>query len=212
MTSGSYRELAAPLETPHLRLEQLSPAHVRLLSGPFLGDTDMWRWMLVCAPQSDDDVRAWVDEALARAAEESQASFVIRAADGTALGTTRFLDIRRPDEGLEIGWTMMFAAGRGTFANSLVKLRLVERAFENGFSRVQLKTDARNVRSRAAIAAIGGRFEGVLRSYQRRADGTLRDTAMFSIVAAEWPGVRERLEARVNERLQRSRALHEGDR
>ena len=92
---------------------------------------------------------------------------------------------------------MVFANARGGWVNARAKALMLERAFASGFDRVQLKTDARNLRSRAAIAAIGAMHEGTLRSYQLRADGTLRDSAIFSIVATDWPGVRARLDERV---------------
>jgi RimJ/RimL family protein N-acetyltransferase len=167
-------------------------------------DRELWTWMLVERPSSRDEVRAWIEGALALRERGEQVPFVAELPDGTLAGTSRYLDIRAFDRGVEIGWTMFFAHARGGWINGRAKLLMLGRAFEAGFERVQLKTDARNLRSRGAIAAIGASFEGILRSYQRRADGSLRDTAMFSIVAADWPEVRRTLEARTAERKGRT--------
>ena len=124
----------------------------------------------------------------------SRITFAIRTTAGELAGITSYLDLRAHDGGVEIGNTMMFASHRRTVANTAAKRLLLGHAFECGLDRVALKTDARNLRSRAAIERIGARFEGILRNYQRRADGSLRDTAMFSITASEWPDVRRRLD------------------
>jgi RimJ/RimL family protein N-acetyltransferase len=86
----------------------------------------------------------------------------------------------------------------GTAVNPETKLLLLEHAFEVlGAGRVQLKTDVRNVRSQQAIARLGARYEGTLRRYQRRSDGTVRDTVLFSVLAEEWPAVRDGLRERL---------------
>jgi N-acetyltransferase len=86
----------------------------------------------------------------------------------------------------------------GTAVNPEAKLLMLEVAFDSGFGRVKLQADARNARSRAAIAKLGATFEGIVRRDQRRADGTWRDTAVFSILADEWPAVRDGLRARLS--------------
>jgi N-acetyltransferase len=199
VNATAYERLSAPIVADDLRLVPLQAAHEDALAEAFSED-ELWTWMLVPKPADRAAVRAWLDEALAHADARTQVPWVVEFPDGRLAGTTRFLDLRWHDRGLEIGWTMMFAAARGGWANSRAKRLLLERAFETGFSRVQLKTDSRNVRSRTAIAAIGAQFEGILRSYQRRADDTLRDSAMFSIVAEAWPEIRARLDARAGRR------------
>lgn len=116
---------------------------------------------------------------------------------GRAVGTTSYLDVSLADARLEIGFTAYSPSVWGTEVNPECKLLLMGWAFDHGFGRVQLKTDIRNVRSQRAILGLGATFEGSLRRYQRRADGTVRDTAMFSVTAEEWPGVRERLRRRL---------------
>lgn len=116
---------------------------------------------------------------------------------GRAVGTTSYLDVSLADARMEIGFTAYSPSVWGTEVNPECKLLLMGWAFDHGFGRVQLKTDIRNRRSQAAIAKLGAAYEGVLRRYQRRSDGTVRDTVMFSVTAEEWPGVRERLRARL---------------
>ena len=133
---------------------------------------------------------------LAAAPSSGRWPWVVRR-DGAIVGTTSYLDVSLPDARLEIGHTIYSPAVWATDINPTCKLLLMEWAFDHGFGRVQLKTDIRNLRSRAAIAKVGAAYEGVLRRYQRRADGTVRDTVMFSVTAEEWPNVRERLLGRL---------------
>lgn len=121
------------------------------------------------------------------------------APSGAVLGTTSYLDIVAADARLEIGATAYAPATWGTAVNPESKLLLLRHAFDVlGAGRVQLKTDIRNERAQRAIQGIGATFEGVLRRYQRRADGTIRDTVLFSITAEDWPWVREHLEQRLS--------------
>ena len=120
--------------------------------------------------------------------------------DGIVVGTTSFLEVSPGDARLEIGFTTYAPSAWGTIVNPACKLVLMQWAFESAcMGRVQLKTDIRNARSQAAIAKLGAQFEGVLRRYQRRADDTVRDTVLFSVLAEEWPAVKRGLEARVAE-------------
>ena len=116
---------------------------------------------------------------------------------GSVVGTTSFLDVSLSDARLEIGSTAYAPAVWATVVNPETKLLLMTWAFDHGFGRVQMKTDIRNRRSQRAIAGTGATYEGVLRRYQRRSDGTVRDTVMFSVTAEEWPAVRERLQSRL---------------
>jgi RimJ/RimL family protein N-acetyltransferase len=117
---------------------------------------------------------------------------------GVVVGRSSYLDASAPDARLEIGSTSYAFPVWGTSVNPQCKLLLLEHAFDElGAARVQLKTDVRNTRSQQAIARLGATYEGTLRRYQRRADGTVRDTVMFSITVDEWPQVRERLEHRL---------------
>lgn len=113
---------------------------------------------------------------------------------GELAGSTRLGDIRAAHAGLEIGWTWLHPRWHGSGVNRRMKRLLLEHAFEEmGMERVQLKTDLLNTRSQRAIEGLGAVREGVLRSHLRRPDGTMRDTVMYSVTRAEWPGVRARL-------------------
>lgn len=119
-------------------------------------------------------------------------------AAGTVIGTTAYLDISVSDARLEIGSTAYARPFWGSAVNPQSKLLLLEYAFDVlGTGRVQLKTDIRNERSQRAIERLGASYEGTLRRYQRRADGTVRDTVMFSITAEDWPRVGAALRDRV---------------
>lgn len=131
----------------------------------------------------------------------------VRIRDGMAVGCTAFWDPRTwPDRNdlraIEVGWTWLAASAQGTGINAEAKLLLFTYAFETlGVARVDLKTDARNERSRRAMERLGARFEGVLRSWSPSwapgEAGMLRDSAMFSVIAAEWPAVKSALHARL---------------
>jgi N-acetyltransferase len=117
---------------------------------------------------------------------------------GAVAGMSSYLDVAVPDARLEIGFTTYTPAVWAGAVNPETKLLLLGHAFDVlGAGRVQLKTDVRNVRSQQAIARLGARFEGTLRRYQRRDDGTVRDTVLFSITAEDWPAVRDGLRARL---------------
>jgi N-acetyltransferase len=119
-------------------------------------------------------------------------------AKGTVLGSSSYLETSVVDARTEIGFTVYDPAVWATGVNAEAKLLLLDFAFEElRMGRVQLKTDIRNVRSQQAIARLGARYEGVLRRYQRRTDGSVRDTVLFSITAEEWPEVQSRLQTRV---------------
>jgi N-acetyltransferase len=123
-------------------------------------------------------------------------------AAGTVIGTSTYGDVSAGDARLEIGATAYDPAVWGTAVNADAKLALLSYAFDRlRAGRVQLKTDVRNARSQRAIAALGARYEGTLRRYQRRGDGSVRDTAMFSITAEDWPAARKTIEERRAARL-----------
>ena len=124
---------------------------------------------------------------------------VTRYEDNRVVGTTTLGDIDLATGSAHLGWTAYAPAVWGTRVNPETKLLLLGAAFDHGFERVKLQADVLNERSRAAILGIGATFEGVLRHTQRRADGTWRDTAVYSVLREEWPAVRDRLTARLAE-------------
>jgi len=129
---------------------------------------------------------------------------VRRASSGVLVGTTTLevLDLR--NESAHVGWTAYAPEVWGTGVNAETKLLVLGHAFAHGFGRVQLQADVRNERSRAAILRLGATFEGVQRRTQPRADGSWRDTAVYSVLADEWPTVRAGLERRLTAPSNRS--------
>ena len=118
---------------------------------------------------------------------------------GTVVGTSSLGDVDLSNERVHLGWTMYGSRWWGTQVNPETKLLLLTHAFEDcGFRRVKIQTDAVNERSQAAIARLGATREGVVRRHTRRADGTFRDTVVFSILREEWPQVRAGLRARLS--------------
>lgn len=113
------------------------------------------------------------------------------------LGTTSLADLDLTNRGAHIGWTAYDPRVWATSVNVECKLLLLGLAFEHGFDRVKLQADAGNARSRAAITKLGAVFEGVLRHDRVRADGSWRDTAVYSVLSEEWPAVRAGLESRL---------------
>jgi RimJ/RimL family protein N-acetyltransferase len=183
------------LQGIHVRLEPLAQQHARDLFAAG-SDEAIWTYMPRPVPRSLEDTSGWIQEALAAAAEGSQLPFaIIHRASGKAVGSTRYLDIRKEHRGLEIGWTWVGAAYQRTPVNTECKYLLLTHAFEElGAVRVQLKTDLRNERSQRAIERIGAVREGVLRKHMALWDGFIRDTVYYSILASEWPDVKRRLE------------------
>ncbi len=185
------------LEGRHVRLEPMTLAHVPGLLAAVEESPEIFRYLTVPPLRGLDDTTEWVKAALAAKDAETEVPFVtVRRRDSMVVGSTRYIDIRRPHRGLEIGWTWITPDAQRTAVNTEAKYLMLKHAFEEqGALRVQLKTDANNERSRAAILRIGATFEGVLRKHMvREHDGYQRDTAMFSITEAEWPAAKAKLE------------------
>ncbi|WP_200308733.1 GNAT family N-acetyltransferase [Streptomyces adelaidensis] len=194
------------LEGALVRLEPLDHRHTADLAVAASEDRGSYRftWVPMAA-----EVEEYVDAQLARAATGQVAPYAqVDRVSGRAVGATAYLDPRpwpTARAGLcaiEVGYTWLAASAQGTGLNAEAKYLLFRHAFEQwDVARVDLKTDARNRRSRAAIEGVGARFEGVLRNWSRSwapgEDDLLRDSAMFSITAAEWPERRDALEARL---------------
>jgi len=185
------------LEGRHVRLEPMTPGHA---PGLFAAgrDPEIFKHLLIPPFAEVGDTVKYVQEALAAQATGAEVPLVtVRRSDSKVVGTTRYIDIRRAHRGLEIGWTWIAPEAQRTAINTEAKYLMLRQAFDGwGALRVQLKTDANNAKSRAAILRIGASFEGVLRKQLLRPhDGYQRDTAMFSIVEAEWPAAKAKLEA-----------------
>lgn len=183
------------LQGQHVRLEPLTRDHAEALWA-VAQDRRLWLWTLSDVA-SRADLDAYIETALAAQAAGTALPFVIVAGDDVA-GSTR-VGNAAPEHGrLEVGWTWVGKPWQRTAVNTEAKRLLLGHAFETlGARRVELKTDARNVASRAAIARLGAVEEGTLRQHARRQHGDVRDTVYFSILTDEWPTVRERLDARL---------------
>ena len=183
------------LEGSIVRMEPLARRHLEdLLLVAF--DPPLWRWT-IARPQDEAGLRTWFDTALANAQAGTEQPFAtIDRGSGRAIGSSRFLSIVPEHRRLEIGWTWVATAFQRTGANREAKLLQLTYAFETlGANRVEFKTHAKNERSRAALAGIGATFEGILRAHMIMPDGTLRDSAYFSVLADEWPAVKAGLQA-----------------
>jgi len=196
MAVSRWPGAAARLAGRRVVLEPLRDEHAAEL---YLAAQDrrIWEWLDADASASPEAFGAWFGQAADAARSGEEAPFAVRA--GTAVvGTTRYLALAPEHRRLEIGWTWYAPSVWGTGVNVEAKLLLLRHAFETlGARRVEFKTDARNERSRAAIAALGAQLEGVFRKHMVLRDGGARDSAYFSIVDDDWPAVRQRLQSRL---------------
>ncbi len=205
----------------HIRLEPLEHRHVEGLAAAAAADRSLYQWSPV--PQGTVEATKYVDTARAwRDAGTAVAFAIVSRNDSVVIGSTRFWNLERwawpegharfnrqspllakdarngvpyplPDA-CEIGYTWLARSAIRSAANTEAKLLMLTHAFESWqVLRVCLHADARNQRSRAAIERIGGKFEGILRAHRMAADSIARDSARYSIVAAEWPAVKEQL-------------------
>jgi N-acetyltransferase len=183
-----------PLHGTYVRLEPLTRDHVGPLAEVGL-DPDLWRWTLAQV-RTRDEMAAYVDRALDEQATGRALPYAtVERASGRVVGSTRFGSIDAEHRRVEIGWTWIARPWQRTPLNTEAKYLMLRHAFEVlGCVRVELKTDALNERSRNAIRRLGAVEEGTLRGHMVTADGRIRDTVYHSILAAEWPRVRSRLE------------------
>lgn len=180
-----------------MRLEPLSRAHAEALIAA-AEDGELWKSTTTIVP-SRDTMAAWIETALEAQVSGRELPFVItRKPSGQVVGTTRFYNIERADRNVEIGYTWLAASAQRTAVNTEAKLLLLTHAFEGWQCiRVSLITDVLNEQSRAAILRLGAKEEGVLRNQMIMPDGRYRDSVCFSIIEAEWPEVKARLEAKL---------------
>src|SRR3954467_11179140 len=186
-------------------LRPLSRADIPAMRALAEGPRGTFEWGFV---PTADQVPDYMATALAQVERKAALVFAICAPPGEMVGCTGLFDLQRwewpagrdprPGEDVldaaEIGYTWLAAASQRTAVNTEAKLLLLRHAFETWRCyRVTLKTDERNARSRRAIERLGAHFDGVLRAFQPAADGKPRDTAYYTILAGEWPGVERRL-------------------
>ena len=185
-----------PLVGSGVRLELLGDDAVDELY-PLLSDPQVYAdgYVMHRRPVSVEDSRALVTS---RFLVAGRVVYAIRLVDGTLVGTSSLLEIDLANASIHLGATLYGRRWWGTAVNPEAKLLLLAHCFDDcGFGRVKIQTDALNTHSQAAIAKLGARREGVLRRHLRREDGTFRDTVVYSILADEWPDVRDGLRARL---------------
>ncbi|HEX4307519.1 MAG TPA: GNAT family protein [Solirubrobacterales bacterium] len=194
--------LTATLEGALVTLEPLAEEHRDGLWEAARPD-EVWVW-LATLNQSREYFDGWFDATLVTDAAgewdptETGAFAVRRNADGVLVGTSRYLNVRRFDRVVEIGWTWFNPSVWQTGVNVETKLLMFTNAFETlGCVRVELKTDARNERSRGAMIRLPARFEGIMRKHMIVPGVGQRDSAYFSVVDTEWPTVRDSLRGRL---------------
>lgn len=204
MEAMSAKDLV--LQGKYVRLEPLEHRHIDGLVAAAAADPSLYQWSPI--PQGKLEATSYVDTALAWRDAGTAAPFaIIRLDDSVVIGSTRFWNLERwswppghpsygrsaPDA-CEIGYTWLTRSAIRTRANTEAKLLMLTHAFEAWqVLRVCFHTDSRNQRSRAALERIGGQFEGILRAHRMAADYIPRDSVRYSIVAAEWPTVKQRL-------------------
>ena len=206
------------LRGTHIRLEPLEYRHVEGLVAASATDSSLYQWSPV--PQGKAEATSYVDTALASRDAGSAVPFAIvklndklndrvndGVDDGVVIGSTRFFNLERwswpkghPRHGrhdpdvCEIGYTWLARSAIRTAANTEAKVLMLTQAFETWqVLGVCFHTDARNQRSRSALERIGGKFDGILRAHRMAADYIARDSVRYSIVAAEWPVVKQQL-------------------
>jgi RimJ/RimL family protein N-acetyltransferase len=148
-------------------------------------------------PIAERGYGAWFDYLRAEQAADRWIPHAVMAPDGRIVGQSCYLVIRPEHDGVEIGGTWYVPEAQGTAINPAAKLLLLGHAFACGAERVEFKTDALNLQSRAALTKLGATFEGIFRRQMKRPNGTMRDNAYFSVIREEWPTLRERIEARI---------------
>ena len=194
------------LSGTHVRLEPLDHRHIDGLAAAAAVDRSLYQWSPI--PEGKVEATQYVETAIAwRDAGTAVPFAIVHVQNGSIIGSTRFFNLerwswppgharygRQAPDACEIGYTWLTSSAVRTAANTEAKLLMLTHAFETWQTLgVCFHTDVRNQRSRAALERIGGKFEGILRSHRMAADFIARDSARFSIVAAEWPDVKQRL-------------------
>jgi len=181
------------LEGRHVRIEPLAHEHADAVRAA-AADGELWRLWYTSVP-APDKTTEWIDIALDVRHRLGGMPFIVREKPGgVVVGATRYFNVDSANRRLEIGHTWYAKRVQRTAVNTECKLLLLSHAFEAlGCIAVEFRTSSFNFCSREAIARLGAKQDGILRNHQILADGTLRDTVVFSIIASEWPAVKRHL-------------------
>lgn len=176
-------------------IEPVNQGHAEDLFAIFEADPDVWRHFIGPQPRTLEATRVMIEGGMNKAASGKSVSLaVVERATGRAIGSTAVYEYDAEHRSCEIGFTWLAPAFRRTSVNTECKFLLLRHLFEQcRLVRVQLKCDARNEKSQAAILRIGAKFEGRLRKHRVLHDGFIRDTMMYSVIDDEWPEVKRRL-------------------
>ena len=181
------------LRGSHVTLEPLATEHAEALRQA-TRDGELWKLWYTAIP-SPDGMEAEIQRRLGLQASGSMLAFTVRDAAGKVVGMTTFMNIDATNHRVEIGSTWTATSAQRGPLNTECKLLLLAHAFDTlGCIAVEFRTHFFNQQSRRAIERLGAKLDGVLRNHQRASNGTLRDTAVYSIVASEWPTVRAHLQ------------------
>ena len=192
------------LEGHGVRLEPLEPAHEAALAAA-VADGELWNLWYTATPEPGR-AAVYIADALAGQAAGTMLPWAVRElATNEIVGSTRYHDIVAPIDRVEIGYTWYAARWQRSHVNTACKLLLLSHAFDTcGCRVVGLRTDNFNFRSQRAIEALGAKRDGVLRHHHARRDGSVRDTVMYSVLAAEWPDVKRHLVTRLSRAVGRT--------
>ncbi len=185
----------AVLENPFARLEPLAEAHPEALRAACAADPDIWTALYPISWAGAEFEPSWLR--LSRQVAAGQAIAFAVIAQGRCVGLSSFLAPDAANASVEIGGTYYRPDARGGPINPGAKRLLMGHAFDTGARRVVFRVDALNLRSRAAVLKLGAVQEGVMRQDRVTWTGRVRDTVVFSVLAGEWPAVRDRLDARL---------------
>jgi len=183
----------------HVVVEPISEAHTKGLFEAGRTHED-WQYLPIPGFASPEDAHQWVQQALQLRARQMHYTFVlVQPRTGAVIGSSRYMNVRERDRGLEIGYSWLAKEHQRSEVNTEAKLLLLSNAFERcGALRVELKTDSRNIRSQNAIERIGAKREGILRKHMIAQHGYVRDSVLYSIVDDEWPSVKRGLESKLS--------------
>lgn len=185
----------------HVRLEPITEFHVDGLFAIGQQKED-WAYLPIAGFAQEADCEKWVQQALALAASGQHYTYVlIDPVSERVMGSSRYLNVRPRDHGLEIGYTWLGREYQRTAVNTEAKYLLLKNAFDAiGTYRVELKTDLRNLRSQRAIERLGAQKEGVLRRHMITQGGFVRDSVSYSIIDLDWPRVRASLQSMLQDK------------
>lgn len=187
-----------PLEGRYVRLEPITPALRDELRAAI--DCDPASWEIMSTNGCGEGFEDWWGALQGETQRGERIGFAIRRlSDGKVVGTSSYLNIRPLHKGLEVGSTFLHPDARSGPVNAESKRLLLAHAFDAGAIRVEFMIDVRNARSQAAVIKLGADKDGVLRNHKITWTGHVRDTAVFSITDADWPGVKQRLDFRLTE-------------